>query len=350
MHSWLPLLIAALTTGQYITTIDPTPVTYPVDVNFTGDSSDLSDLTAPKLEAINQTVFEWWYFDAISSSNPNVSVVLTFFTTTATAFPLVPPNSSSVLLTYVWATLPDGTTVVDKAVPNDAAVLGEQNQTSGIWESTGGWIGRTTGYDAWMGWEGSRVSGRIQLDTSSAPLSPCSTPTQFDLSLALGPDLGWVSLVPGSRAVVDLLVDGHPLQFTGVGYHDKNWGSRPFQSLVASWSWGHAHVGPYSLVWMQYTRPGSNSSVPIASAYVAKDGQVMQSGCEAGIVAIQQRRTATSYGVEVVMPGVRLRVQGTAQVAGDGQHYFRWNGGVSGEIFGERVEGGVAVFEAFEFE
>ncbi|PWY90572.1 hypothetical protein BO94DRAFT_545299 [Aspergillus sclerotioniger CBS 115572] len=341
MHSWIALLVAALTTGQYISTIDPLPVKYAVDVDFFANTSDLSDLTAPKLQAINDTVFEWWYFDAVSSSNPNASVVLTFFTTTTIAFPFVPPNPSSVLLTYVWATLPNGITVVDKVVPSDAAVMGEQDRSSGIWENTGGWMGRATGYEAWIGWEGSRLT---------PPLSPCSTPNGFNLSLELGAYLGWVGLVPDAHAVVDLLVDGHPVQFTGYGYHDKNWGSRPFQSMVATWSWGHAHVGPYSIVWMQYTQPGVNSTVPIASAYVARDGQVVQSGCAADIVSIQQRHTKTSYGVEVVMSGVHLQVQGTVQVAGDGKHYFRWNGGVSGEILGERVEGGVAVFEAFELE
>ena len=120
--------------------------------------------------------------------------------------------------------------------------------------------------------------------------------------------------------------------------------------MVASWSWGHAHIGPYSVVWMQYIRAGSNATTPIASAYVARDGQVVQSGCAADIVSIQQHRTTSSYGVEVVMSGVHLRVQGTVEVAGDGQHYFRWNGAVSGAILGEPLEGGVAVFEAFEFE
>ncbi|PWY83555.1 hypothetical protein BO70DRAFT_395981 [Aspergillus heteromorphus CBS 117.55] len=320
--SLLPVFLLTTTsqrTAEYIKAIDPLPVPYPVLVDFTAPSLSLSDLTAPKLDEVNRTVFEWWYFDAISSSNPNVSLVLTFFTATATAFPLVPANSSSVLLSYVWASLPDGSVVVDHAVPGDATVLGDRDLSSGVWEGTGGWQG-----------------------------SACSKPRSFDLSLLLGPYLGWVDIVPASKATVDMIVDGEAMRFTGFGYHDKNWGSRPFQTLMTSWSWGHAHIGPFSLVWFQYTPATglghANSTAPVVSAYVERNGTVLVSGCEAGIVSVKEKRTqAGGYGVEVGMERVKVQVQGTAQVAGDGAHYVRWNGRVVGRCWGRRSRGGCGV-------
>ncbi|KAL3260547.1 hypothetical protein ABHI18_004481 [Aspergillus niger] len=341
--------IALTTTAQYLKDINPIPVDYPVHVEFVPDSTALADLEAPKLSEVNTTVFEWWYFDVVSSANPNASVVLTFFTTTATAFPAVPPNSSSVLLTYAWATLPNGTTVVQSAVPIDASVMGDRDVNSGGWEGTGGWSGKESGYEAWVGWQGSRVNGSIQLRNPTPPLLPCSTPEQVNRALGLGEGLGWVSMVPDSHATVDLMVDGEKLQFTGYGYHDKNWGNRPFQNTVKTWSWGHVHIGSYSLVWLQYTpRVGAdNSTTPIRSAYLARDGKVVQSGCRTSIISIQERMTSSSYTVDVMMSGVDLQIQGTVEVAGDGKDYFRWNGVVSGTVEGQRLDGGVAVFEGF---
>ncbi|PYH89413.1 hypothetical protein BO71DRAFT_453457 [Aspergillus ellipticus CBS 707.79] len=357
----LSLLTTPLTTlallppavkAQYIKTIDPLPAPpHAVTIDFLAPSAQFSDLTAPKLDEINTTVFEWWYFDAISSANPNASLVFTFFTATATGFPLIPPNASSVLLTYVWATMPDGRVVVDRAVPGDAAVLGEEGRSAGLWEGTGGWIssvdlGGKGMVEAWVGWEGGRLH---------PPTTPCSNPNAFDPSLILGPYLGWVDLVPAARAVVDVVVDGQPLQFTGYGYHDKNWGSRPFQTLIKTWSWGHATVGAYSLVWFQYhPAPGldpanPNSINPVISAYLARDGQVLISGCEAGIVNVTEKSAGGRYAVEMVMQGVRLDVQGVLLVAGDAKYYSRWNGRVGGVVLGERVGGGVAVFETFQF-
>ncbi|GFN11570.1 hypothetical protein AtubIFM54640_004026 [Aspergillus tubingensis] len=355
MHSLLllpTLLLTAitLTTAQYLKDINPIAVDYPVYVDFVPDSTHLADLESPKLSEVNTTVFEWWYFDAISSTNPNASIVLTFFTTTATAFPAVPQNLSSVLLTYVWATLPNGTTVSQNIVPIDASVMGDRDVSSGGWEGTGGWAGRESGYEAWVGWEGGRVSGRMVFRDLAPPLLPCSTPQQMNRALGLGEGLGWVSMVPDSHAMVDLVVDGEKVQFMGFGYHDKNWGNRPFQNTVKSWSWGHVHIGQYALVWLQYTpREGgvNNNTTPIVSAYLARDGKVVQSGCRNSLINIYENMTASSYGVDVEMDGVVLMIRGRVEVAGDGKNYFRWNGVVSGTVEGQKLDGGVAVFEGF---
>ncbi|GKZ24344.1 hypothetical protein AbraIFM66951_011125 [Aspergillus brasiliensis] len=350
---FIPLLTAitltTTTTAQYLKDINPNPVDYPVHVDFVPDSTFLSDLEAPKLSEVNTTVFEWWYFDAVSSTNPNTSLVLTFFTTTATAFPVLPPDSSSVLLTYVWATLPNGTTVSGNAVPVDASVMGDRDVNSGGWEGTGGWSGKDSWYEAWVGWVGGRLNGSLRLSNPTPPHLPCSTPKQVDRALGLGEGLGWVGIVPDSHATVELVVDGEKVQFTGRGYHDKNWGNRPFQNTVKTWSWGHVHIGSYSLVWLQYTPRGadSNDTALIKSAYLARDGKVLQSGCRSSLIYVYEKMSATSYAVNVVMSGVELQIQGTVEVAGDGKNYFRWNGVVSGVVEGERLDGGVAVFEGF---
>ncbi|RAH70213.1 uncharacterized protein BO66DRAFT_471520 [Aspergillus aculeatinus CBS 121060] len=443
-------------------------------------------LSAPKLSAVNASAFEWWYFDAVAAHNPNLSAVITFFTSSPAAFPMAPRNGSSVVWSYVYVSLPDapappppppgdegrdrdgdgdgdggtgggsggnGNDRGDKGdkgekgdqeepgdlravgsrpvagdggrVVSEIGVAGEESEgivlgdgggwNVGFWEGLGGWVASSGGYpgfggegmgrgkskgkgksndgkskgkgkgrlgkskrvvghgdadagrglfarsgaataaaaaagpnlEVWVGWEGSRISGRLRLENATSPRTPCTTSQRFDPSLRLG-SVGWVNIVPHAKATVDLIVDGEAVKFEGYGYHDKNWSERPFHSLVKKWFWGHAHVGPYSLVWFQETP--LNSTIPVASASVLKDGVTVLSGCEAGIVSVQRvgHAAASGFAVEVVMRGVRVTMLGTREVAGDGQHFFRWTGTVDGEVLGQKVNGGVAVFEEFD--
>jgi hypothetical protein len=71
--------------------------------------------------------------------------------------------------------------------------------------------------------------------------------------------------------------------FTGVGYHDQNWGVRPITESAKSWYWGHSQAGPYSLVWFDVIGIDGQEYV---SGYAAWNGLVVQSSCEAGAVKV----------------------------------------------------------------
>jgi hypothetical protein len=106
--------------------------------SFTTPSTLLSTLSKPKVHPINATVFDWWYFDAVSSSNPNVSVVITLFTSTPTAFPFLPSSrTDSVLLSYIWISFPNGTTYARYADASTATVDAVCGVTQGIWHDSG---------------------------------------------------------------------------------------------------------------------------------------------------------------------------------------------------------------------
>ena len=61
--------------------------------------------------------------------------------------------------------------------------------------------------------------------------------------------------MPDADATVDLTVGGVPLQFAGAGYHDSNWGADPFVGNLAHTYWGHARVGPFSVVFSDALDP-----------------------------------------------------------------------------------------------
>ncbi|RAH48845.1 uncharacterized protein BO95DRAFT_355940 [Aspergillus brunneoviolaceus CBS 621.78] len=352
--SLLLLLLCLLTPHvqpQYIAPIPalPAPANTPITATYHTPNPDLSELSAPKLSAVNASAFEWWYFDAVAAHNPNLSAVVTFFTSAPAAFPMAPRNGSSVVWSYVYVSLPDAPPAPAPPPPGDEGRDGDGDRDGGTGGGSGGNDRGDKGpnLEVWIGWDGSRISGRLRLENATSPRTPCTTSQRFDPSLRLG-SVGWVNIVPHAKATVDLIVDGEAVKFEGYGYHDKNWSERPFHSLVKKWFWGHAHVGPYSLVWFQETP--LNSTIPVASASVLKDGVTVLSGCEAGIVSVQRvgHAAASGFAVEVVMRGVRVTMLGTREVAGDGQHFFRWSGTVDGEVLGQKVNGGVAVFEEFD--
>ena len=72
------------TTQSLVTTIPATTLSGPSLVQFT---SNASGLDGPKVSPINGSVFEWWYFDAVSSDGLS-SVVIIFFTLPSAAFPV----------------------------------------------------------------------------------------------------------------------------------------------------------------------------------------------------------------------------------------------------------------------
>ncbi|MFG2953112.1 lipocalin-like domain-containing protein [Streptomyces sp. NPDC048291] len=59
---------------------------------------------------------------------------------------------------------------------------------------------------------------------------------------------GWLCVVPSGTVTGTVTVNGKQRSFTGHGYHDRNWGNRPFPCGVEHWRWGRGSVGPFSVI------------------------------------------------------------------------------------------------------
>lgn len=103
-------------------------------------SQALLKLDSPQVALINASVFDWWYFDAVSESDPGESFVVTFFTSSATAFPFLSSNESSILIAYLWASFANGT-VFSQFVPATLATVtggdAAEFPSTGNWSSAG---------------------------------------------------------------------------------------------------------------------------------------------------------------------------------------------------------------------
>lgn len=176
------------------------------------------------------------------------------------------------------------------------------------------------------------------------------------------PHVFWSNAVPDADAAVNVtFADGTAMQFTdGVGYHDKNWGDDPFASVVSSWYWGHAHLGPYSLVWFNTIDLDGNEYF---SGYVAENGTALLASCIEEAVTARPwgfndtyPPTATSgimQGIEVTFDlsdGTKLSANvttGTIVMDYENSVYIRALGSVTGGINGGALYEGRAMFEQF---
>jgi hypothetical protein len=144
----------------------PTPKT-------TLDTETLFSLDAPQIDPINGSVFDWWYFDVVSETNPDDSLVVTFFTSSMEAFPFLDPNETSILSVWLWASFANGTVFEDSVPATVATVTGADGRTnsSGNWSPTGfSWNALTANlsqYEVIVASEKLQVEGRLTLTSVS---------------------------------------------------------------------------------------------------------------------------------------------------------------------------------------
>lgn len=144
--------------------------------NTTLTTESFLTLDAPQLTTINSSVFDWWYFDAVSDGTSAESLTVTFFTATATAFPWLPATESSVLITYLWASFANGT-IFEEYVPASVALIGggpdARLSSSGNWSASGSASSWASGeddlsrYEVVVSSETLQVEGRLSLSSVS---------------------------------------------------------------------------------------------------------------------------------------------------------------------------------------
>lgn len=262
VSSSLPISFASPTTAQLgLDVISGTPHNGPSTVQFL---STIDAFDGPKVQNLNNTVFDLWYFDVMSSDLQS-SVVLVFFTATPTGlFPGLPDLGTA---TWMLAeiTFPDGSAFETVIAADQLIVVTAGNGSSGSLKGTrAGWQGASdlSSYVVTIDAPDLGLQGTVTLD-SVCPASskvffflpmfhsffflfsfsvfPKVAPAHFPCSACsdksgqsyrLTPNLGWFNAVPDATGKVDLTANGTKAQFSGPGYHDKvrNF-SRPIHSL-----------------------------------------------------------------------------------------------------------------------
>ena len=101
-------------------------------------------LDGPKLDFINASSFDWWYFDVVSYSN-KASIVLVFESASSFArgdTTELPSPTEKINTVSISGSFPNGTLFRTETVSGDAIVTTVGDGSSGNWTGTGaGWVG-----------------------------------------------------------------------------------------------------------------------------------------------------------------------------------------------------------------
>ncbi|KAL3459317.1 hypothetical protein BJX64DRAFT_205421 [Aspergillus heterothallicus] len=368
LSSFLPvaLLSSTIRASPSTTVIPPTPVPQLSDVTW---RSDVTGFDAPKVSPVNATTWDWWYFDAIQSPAPageRASVVVIFYTATAGGFDLLGTFASagytSLTLVETEVTWPNGTTNSYLFNSTEATITALGNGASGVYESligTASFNGTPDMSRYRVDLHSPLVAGSVILDSVTPPHYPCG-PAVAGQNLQVAPHIGWANAIPSANAEVQLNVQGEELAFTGLGYHDKNWGDQNFASNVGSWYWGHGRLGDYTVVWFDLLSPHRENYV---SAYVARGNEVIAAQCSGITVRPYGENSEyppllttghpTGFNITIALPleGKLLSFLATGEhyiSGGPGRHvYTRWSGSLQGNIDGEDLSG-ETIFEQFK--
>ncbi|KAH8816958.1 hypothetical protein F5884DRAFT_748434 [Xylogone sp. PMI_703] len=247
----------------------------------------------------NASSYDGTYWDVVSTSSANESFALTAFLGLSSGFPFGDPDL--LIGGLIGGTFANGTASTDILSADASAnvtVVSLGDSTFGDFGAEGVW------------WESTLSNGKyvVHLDIPSYEIS------------------GKVTL--------------STLSFTGIGFEDRLFGDTPLLDSLATWYWGHARFGPFSIVWLDAlsvdgtessalkVRPfGGNSAYPPTETFSNPEGfSIVYDLGDHGIleakvtIGLQQVNTTT---------------------------YARYTGPISGRMQGGKTYSGKAFFEQY---
>ncbi|EJU01399.1 hypothetical protein DACRYDRAFT_53127 [Dacryopinax primogenitus] len=350
---FLAAVLASVVLGQtaVVTTYSTSAEPGDSNVQYTLGSSGFD---APKIDFFNATSAQWWYFDVVSTDLKQ-SVVISFLGNAPGASD-VPAGTIPFNFIEVNIQLPNGNLVALSAAAEDITITTVGNSASGVMNGAGySWYQAPDLANILLNFNDTvnGLSGSIQFNSDAPPHAPCGPPIT-GASLEIVPHLGWGNSMPDSLASVNLNYNDQPITYQGRGYHDTNWGNRAFGASINSWYWGHARLGPYSVVWFDVV---DINGVEHQTGYVASNGTAIADSC--GATPVRPTGANSAYppipgllptGFHIVYDmgsaGVmELNVTNYQAVVNYPGLHTRWVGSVVGGIQGQTTYTGVGLYE-----
>jgi hypothetical protein len=190
----------------------------------------------------NPGTFEWWYFDAHFE---DCSTAVIVFATK----PIINPGATLLPNLSLTISRPDGRKTAEFALP-PASEFSAAKEACAVRlglssvrqeQKDGHWIYRLHA-------ETRNQSADLVFKGVVPPWRPGAGKSYFgDLSHFFA----WLPSIPHGTVEGTLTYEGQTHHVQGTGYHDHNWGNIPLPSILDHWIWGRAHVGDYSLIFVE---------------------------------------------------------------------------------------------------
>jgi hypothetical protein len=209
-------------------------------------------------------IYEWWYFDAHLQDASKVVIV--FYTK-----PLIDVDKP--LKPYVAFTLdrPDGTHIEQMyhAAP-DAFAASKEGCDVRIGPNV--FAGDLHAYQLHLEMEG--VTADLTLTGTVPPWRPATGHLLFGARDEHY--FAWLPAVPQGEVAATITLAGTPEHFTGIGYHDHNWGNISIARLIDHWYWARGKIGAYTLI---------ASYITVAKRYGYRTVPIFMLACDGRILA-----------------------------------------------------------------
>lgn len=210
--------------------------------------------------------FEWWYYDA--HFDDQTTAVIVYATK-----PIINPGAPLTPNLSLTITRADGSKAVEFALP-PAEQFSAAKEICDV-KIGPSWV-KQTGL-------GKRWSYSLHAETSSLAadltFSGLVPPWRPGAGKSFFGDLqhyfAWLPAIPYGSVEGTLTYDGQTHAVRGEGYHDHNWGNVALPSVMDHWYWGRAHVGDYTLIFVEQIALKKYGQVHMPVFLLAKGDEVL---------------------------------------------------------------------------
>ena len=241
--------------------------TDPLAMEREGLSKDVQPWEDGIREDTSKGRFEWWYYDAHFGDGTTAVVVFMTKPILERAGPLKPGISITI-------TPPDGEKLIQFPIfsPEDFAASREfcevrigDNWTKFIKAGEKGWQ-----YQIFA--ESDGLSVELQFEGVVPPWRPGAGKSYFD---DYDHYFAWLPAIPYGTVKGILTYRGEKHEVTGTGYHDHNWGNVGLDKVLDHWYWARAHIGEYTLIFVEQVTQKRYGSVRIPVFMLMKGGELL---------------------------------------------------------------------------
>ncbi|MFD4422034.1 hydroxyneurosporene dehydrogenase [Agromyces sp. NPDC058484] len=207
--------------------------------------------------------YEWWYFDAHLDDGAKLVVVFQ-------NKDIVNPNQPLSPVLRLSLDLPDGRSF-EKVLNLSASDWTAATDRADVRLAGNRFEGDLHTYRITASAE--EVSVDVTLTGQIRPWRPATGHMLFGANREL--EFAWLPAVPQGTVTGSHTVDGVTTQFTGVGYHDHNWGNVSLVKIIHDWYWARGQAGPYSVIASYITAVEKFGHQTIPVFMLARDGEIV---------------------------------------------------------------------------
>lgn len=219
--------------------------------------------------------FEWWYFDAHLDDGSTAVIVFV----TKPILDWKGPAKPNVALTI---TRPDGSKIARFPV-FPAEAFSAAKETCDVRIGSNSARGDLHRYEVHA--EIDDLAADLTFTGSVPAWRPGAGKAYFG---DLDHFFAWLPAIPYGKVEGTLVYDGRRHSVSGAGYHDHNWGNIGLGKILDHWYWGRAHVGEYTLIFVEQVASKRFGHTRLPVFMMARGGEIITG--DGGPLRMQARR------------------------------------------------------------